>query len=103
MKSGALTAMFHTPMCSPRHIQPAELRLPGVNGVLRDTHLAAHILGRPLHFQLLQRPDDLRFTVLSFRHDTPPRSAESYTLSCGLRGAGHPEGVALTIEADVPA
>src|SRR5260370_10059971 len=79
------------------HIQPAELRLPSVNGVLRDAHLPAYVLGRPPRFQLLQRPDDLRLTVLSLRHDTPPRSAESYTLSCGWRGAGHP-GVALNYQ-----
>src|SRR5258708_2166589 len=64
-------------------IPAAELRLPGVNRVLRDAHLPTHVLGRPPRFQLLQRPDDLRFAVLSLRHNAPPRPEESYTLSCG--------------------
>src|SRR5579885_871334 len=70
-------------------VQPAILRLPRVNGVLRHAQFAPHILRSPSGLQLLQRPDHLRFAVLPLRHASPPRSAESYTLPCELRGADH--------------
>src|SRR5579883_263598 len=68
-------------------VQPAILRLPRVNGVLRHAQLPRHICRCSPRFQLLQRPDHLRFAVLPLRHASPPRSAESYTLPCELRGA----------------
>jgi len=48
--------------------------------------------GHPLLRQMVHVggpwPGPVYSAVLSLRHDAPPRSAESYTLSCGLRGAG---------------
>ena len=58
--------------------------------MLRHALLPAYVLRRPPRLQLLQRPNDLRLAVLSLRQNSTPPSAESYTLSCGLRGAGHP-------------
>src|SRR5713226_5382693 len=45
------------------------------------------VRGTQIRFRIY-RPGHPPFAVLPLRHDTPPRSAESYTLPCGLRGAG---------------
>ncbi len=67
---------------------PAVLRLPGVNRVLGHSHFSRHVFRFPTRLQLLQRPNHLRFRMLTLRHRLAPfRNVKSYSLVRGFRGA----------------
>ena len=50
------------------HARATILRLPRVNGVLRDAEFPRYVRRGAPCFQLLQRTDHLRFAVFPFRH-----------------------------------
>jgi len=75
---------------APRPHRRRRTLLPGVDGVLRHSHLPSHLIGLSPRFNLLDRANHLRFRVVAFTHPLSPLLRPIIgPLVCGLRGEGH--------------